>query len=387
MYNNQIICQLIDYLMSVQGEYKKDKLSSAVQDKFNLTKKRSVLYGEWFAITFSTSKNDSPYFNNVILSLSTLKKYDHLPFIVCLVTPSKNYVFLANTTFLKKISHSSQKLRVDNIRGSFLGNDIERTYEELTNEPENFESLFLIHESYSFEDNLTRLVESTNNITPKGKKFQPTTKQRECIISSVNRAILFMNSEEYTMLKNDLNARVKLVEEEIKIASSNNNVNLRGRIIEFLITDESNVKEELTKSLQHNLPLPEIYTADNLGDYECTFPKYATATDIKSKMMFLSSNPKGYNVDKLLSFLATENSVYLIFIVGVDENKTIHTQLCSIFNTQILKGTRINELWTGRNSRGVTQFIGQALEDTLSRFDSSIDSEASVSFLEKLLDK
>jgi len=40
---------------------------------------------------------------------------------------------MANTTFLKKISHSSHQLRVDNVRGSFLGHDIMREYEGIEN--------------------------------------------------------------------------------------------------------------------------------------------------------------------------------------------------------------------------------------------------------------
>ena len=41
-------------------------------------------------------------------------------FIVCIVTPETNHLLLSNSTFLKKISHSSQELRVDNIRGIFI---------------------------------------------------------------------------------------------------------------------------------------------------------------------------------------------------------------------------------------------------------------------------
>lgn len=55
----------------------------------------------------------------------------------------------------------------------------------------------------------------------------------------------------------------------------------------------------------------------------------------KAKIMFLSSNPKGYNIDKLLEFLTKENTVYLIFIAAINEHKEIKTQLCSIFNRQL----------------------------------------------------
>lgn len=385
MYNKDLICRLIDYLQSVRGKYNKDELAAAVKEKFNLIKDGKVFVCDWFAIRFSWSKTDSSSFSNVVLSLSKLQKYDRLPFIVCLVTPLNNYSFLANTTFLKKISHSSQALRVDNIRGSFLGNDIMRVFEGTTNEPANFEYLFNTHENYTFEENLVRLVEATNNIAPTGKRFIPTIEQKRCIMSSVERAFSFMHSNEFSILNEDLNARVQAVKTEIAIAAFIDNINLRGRIIEYLITAENDLKETLMRCLRDNSPLPEIYTADELGDYERIFPSYITETDIKTKIMFLSSNPKGYNVDKLLSFLATDNSVYLIYIVGVDKDKNIHTQLCSMFNNQLLKGTRIIKHWAGRNSRGVSQYDGKSLESILSCFDTGIDCDNANAFLDELL--
>ena len=82
------------------------------------------------------------------------------------MTPLKNYLYLANTSFLKKISHSSQQLRENNIRGSFNGSDIVRHFEGIANSPENFDRLFNIHAGVGFEGNLVRLVEATNNISP-----------------------------------------------------------------------------------------------------------------------------------------------------------------------------------------------------------------------------
>ena len=85
---------------------------------------------------------------------------------------------------------------------------------------------------------------------------------------------------------------------------------MRGRIIEYLITSADDLRNVLIDALHRNVPLPEIYTSDNLGDYERNFENFDTETDIKTKILFLSSNPKGYNIDKLLEFLATEKSVF-----------------------------------------------------------------------------
>ena len=383
MYNREKIEKLISFVFAHDGIGDKTKLTKMVQSEFALIRDRCVFYCGDYAIRFCKAKKAS--FGNTVLSLSSLRKYDKIPFIVCLVTPERNYLLLANTSFLRKVSHSSLKLRVDNIRGSFNGSDIIRNYDGIINEPANFEFLFSTHENFTFEENLVRLVESTNNIHPSGKKFSPTKQQISCILRSVERAQSFLESTDYDTLNNDLQTRVSAVENEIAIAAFIENVNLRGRIIEYLITSTDSVHSELISALHNKTPLPQIYTLDKLGDYERSFDNYETSTDIKTKVLFLTSNPKGYNIDKLLSFLAEEKSVYLIFVVTIDDNKHISTRLCSMFNRQLLKGTRINSLWAGLNSRGVTQYYGEALKETVFNFDKSIDVDAAKQFIGKCI--
>ena len=371
MYNREAVQNLVYYIARHNGIADKKLLAQKVQSVFRLTKDRKVFSCRDFAIRFC--KAEKRTFSNTVLSLSALQKYDSIPFIVCLVTPCKNYMMLANTTFLKKISHSSQGLRIDNIKGSFNGSDIMRDFIGIANEPDNFESLFSSHENYIFTENLERLVAATNNIQPYGKRFEPTMQQTACIMRSVQRAEDFMRSREYSILNADLQSRVNAVASEIVIAAFIDNVNLRGRIIEYLITSADDLYSILIDSLHTGSPLPPIYTDNDLGDYERNFEEFDTETDIKTKVLFLSSNPKGYNIDKLLSFLAEEKSVYLIYVVAIDEHKHIHTRLCSMYNRQILAGTRVIKHWAGRNSRGVTQYDGKALENTVFNFDSSID--------------
>lgn len=379
MYNRNIMEALADFIAARDGIADKSRLSSLVQQAFRLRKERSVFCGPWFAIRFCTAA--SKHFSNTVLSLSALQKYDDLPFIVCLVTPKRNHLFLANATFLKKVSHSSQALRRDNVRGSFNGSDIMRDFEGLENAPEHFEFLFNTHESYTFEENLDRLVEATNHIAPTGKRFVPNPSQTQCIYESVRRAISFMDSSAYAKLNQDLNDRVRAAASDIAIAASIDNVNLRGRVIEYLITADDDLKATLRTRLRANKPLPEIYTADQLGDYSRTFPEYRTETDIKTKVLCRSSNPKGYNLDKLLAFLAEENSVYLVYIVAIGENGGVQTQLCTIFNRQLLSGTRIIRHCAGRNSRGATLYDGKALEEIIEDFDAEIDQESALDFL------
>lgn len=384
MYNKELIERLVEFISARNGKMDKLSLSKEVQEHFNLIKDRSVFYGDCFAIRFC--KAVSSTFSNTVLSLSALHRYDNLPFLVCLVTREENYLMLANTTFLRKISHSSHELRCDNIKGSFNGSDIMRSFDGVINAPENFEFLFSSHQNYTFEENLERLVEATNHIVPTGRKFLPTESQLNCILDSVNRAISFLISCEYDILNEDLYRRVKAVESEILIAAFIDNVNLRGRIIEYLLTAEDTLKSILVRCLRNNEPLPKIFTADELGDYKRNFKNYLTETDIKTKILFLSSNPKGYNIDKLFAFLSKEKSVYLIYVVAIDERSRIHTRLCSMYNRQLLSGTRIINHWAGRNSRGVTQYDGKALEEIIFNFDKIIDANAAKKFLQMCLD-
>lgn len=384
MYNSTVINRLIRFLSSKNGIADKSLLASQVQSEFRLTRNRSVFYCDFFAIRFCTAATKN--FSNTVLSLSALLKYDSIPFLVCLVTPDKNYLFLSNTTFLRKISHSSQSLRVNNIRGSFLGSDIMREFEGIENTPDNFETLYNFHENASLKDNLERLVEATNNIAPTGKRFTPSASQLRCINNSIARAIAFLHSEEYQVLSKELSRRVQAVEAEISLAASIDNVNIRGRVIEYLITSDATATKSLRDALHSGSPLPELFTADELGDYIYNFENYHTATDIKTKVLSLSSCPKGYNLDKLLSFLATEKSVYLIYLLGIDKNQKPVARLCTLYNKQLLAGTSIIKHWAGRNSRGVTQYNGKVLENILNDFDDSIDLDAAQAFLYQCLE-
>lgn len=383
MYNREEMGRLVSFIADQDGIGDKKQLASCVQQKFDLVKDGKIFYCKWFAIRYCTVSGRG--FSNTVLALSKLQKYDVIPFIVCVVTPVRNILLLANSTFLKKISHSSQELRVDNIKGSFNGSDIIREWEGTENIPENFEFLFSTHENFTFEENLVRLVEATHQIEAKGKRFVPSNAQLLSIRNSIDRAIDFLQSEEYEILDQDLRHRVCAMRSEIAIASLIDNVNIRGRVIEYLITAEDDLKVVLMDCLHEKRPLPEIFTADDLGDYERVFDVYWTKTDIKTKVLFLSSNPKGYNIDKLLSFLSRDKSVYLVYIITIDSNRMIQTRLCSMFNKQLLSGTRIIKHWAGRNSRGVAQYDGRALEAIVKDFDRSVDYKQAQAFLEECL--
>ena len=116
------------------------------------------------------------------------------------------------------------------------------------------------------------------------------------------RAQNFLMSSSYLDLSRDLVDREK-VKNEIVIASLIDNVNLRGRIIEYLIThgESDGIRRQIISSLNNNTNAPQITTEDGLGDYEKEYDFFTTKTDIKTKVLYFNSAPKAYNIDKLLT--------------------------------------------------------------------------------------
>ncbi len=377
----------IDFIQYVNNDMPKNnkaEAKNAAKAQFNLTKYRSVYFCNEFAVTFSYSKSDN--FSNVITSLSTLKKYDNIPFFVVLVRKEQdNVLYLANTTFIEKISHSSQKLRVNNIRGSFLGSNIIKIYNGIPNDTEHAEQLFEIHKNFTWKENLTRLVEATMGIKPTKTKFRPNDKQYANILSSIKRAKDFVTSNDYTTLKNDLDNKVKCNLQSIITASHINNVNIRGRLIEYLITSEDIgiINEE--KDLEAKLP--DYDTRNDLEDYVKKFATYNAFTDIKTKLMYLESAPKGYNIDKFLEKMSDDNSVFLFYFIGIDEHGIKNSILCSVYDKRLVNATKIQFHWAGRDTRGVAQFEGKAIANLINTkdFTNDIDEDKCKNFVEDLL--
>ncbi len=377
--------RLLELIKRNDGINDKARLARIVADAFHLTKDRSVYYCTDYALRFSSSVSRN--FGNTVLSLSNLRKYDDRPFIVCLVTPSQNYCLIANTTFLKKISHSSQELRENNIRGSFNGSDIVREFEGICNSAENIARLYAVHADIGFEGNLPRLVEATTNISPSGTKYRVSDTASIAILAAPKRAMRFVASEESGVLKAELDMQVKKFKTEILLAALIENVNVRGRIIEYLIAGEDeSLRQELVSALKAgNRGIPQFKTDNMLGDYQRRFDAFDTETDVKTKIMILSSNPKAYNLDKMLEFLTGNRSVFMFYFVGIDPGRIVNTALISMFQRDLLRSTILLRHWSGRNSRGVSQFEGKTINDLIIKPVSAINESESVEFLKGVI--
>jgi len=386
--NNQCNA-FVQYLLNDAPTHNKELVERAVMEKFSLTKDRKVYHNDYFAVRFSYSKSSSSSFSNTVLSLSALEKYDKIPFFVVLVRQcAGNLVLLANSTFIKKISHSSQELTMTNIKGSFNGSDIMREYDGRCNSSENFDYLFAVHQGLDWTDNLSRLVEATSQIQACGEKFQPSESQRISIFDSIARSVRFVGSENFAVLRDDLNERCKRCKNEIMIASRIENVNIRGRLIESLITSNDEERARIVENLRNlENALPTYDTRNGLGDYCRSFEDIDTLTDIKTKVVYLNSNPKAYNIDKFLRQMADNKSVFLFYFVGVDESGVFRTVLCSVYHGELIENTILQFHWAGRSSRGAAQFSGVALDTMLRKdtFTNTIDAEKCKLFLETLI--
>jgi hypothetical protein len=365
----QTVDELVRFLQDFEKKSPgctKAEIELATQRHFGLLKKRSLYTCDHFVVRFSTANTGS--FSNVVLSLSAIQPFDHLPFIVCVVRPTGIDLLLANTTFLKKISHSSHELRLNNVKGSFLGHDIIRDYEGISNAPANFPNLCSIHAQYSWSDNLRRLVEATKNICPTGSWFEPTDDQTEKILQAPKLAHSLSGHKEYKAIETQLSKDVRYKASTILEAARIDNINERGNFIEQILTEGTNIH--------------------GLDDLKFSLAVGATVlVDVKTKLLSLSSSPKAYNVDKVLRMLADGETVFSFFFIGIDiEGKSLHTRLVSIFDKSILAATRIQFHWAGRNSRGVTQLSGDLSGLFSNSFHESIDVSSARSFLQQLIE-
>jgi len=215
--------------------------------------------------------------------------------------------------------------------------------------------------------NIERLVESTNNIVAKGKKFLANPDNVRNIMSSPDLASALLSHSGYIDIGKKLREATFNKRLEILTAARSSNVNMRGNIIEQIITEGSNFHriEDLCFELE-------------IGS--------RVLVDVKTKILALSSSPKGYNIDKFLEELAQGNTVFSFYFIGINpEASAIKTCFVSSFCETIIDMTRIVFHWAGRNSRGVTQLTGDFRKLFSDDFIENIDIPKARTFLEMLL--
>ena len=343
----------------------KDAVAKAVARRFILRQDRSVFHGDQFTVRFSYSSK--PSFSGTVCGLARLQKYDHLPFVVCVVRPTGVQLLLANSTLIDKISHSSQRLSRDKVRGSFNGTNILGSFDGLTNEPRNFDALFQWHLKIGFEENYSRIVENTLAIKARGVRFMPTARQKATILAAADLSKSALQDPEYRRLATRLAKTVQDCRDRILRAATSSSGNLRGNDIEQIVTSAGN-----------------LHRAEDIAErLACGV---TVNIDIKTKLTGHSSSPAAYNIDKLLQLLATGDAVFAFLFIGIDvPGRTVSTRLVSILDAKILAATKAQPHWAGRNSRGCTQLAG--FSDVFAPdFRESIDVPKGRAFLQRLID-
>lgn len=167
-------------------------------------------------------------------------------------------------------------------------------------------------------------------------------------------------------------------------------MNIRGRLIEVLITSDEEERNKLLRNIEEiEHFLPTYDTKNDLGDYVRNFADSDSYTDIKTKVLYLDSNPKAYNIDKFLKCMGNEKSVFMFFFVGIDETGIVNTVLASVFHDKLQNTTFLQHHWAGRGTRGAAQFNGKIINELLygEQFENNINDNDSKSFLQKLLNR
>ena len=198
-----------------------------------------------------------------------------------------------------------------------------------------------------------------------------------------------MVSSHFDELKNDLDNRVRECEDNLIIVSKIENNNIKGRLVEILITSNTEQRQALLKDLASvQTQLPTYDTKNGLGDYERRFDDSHVYVDIKVKIIYLNSNPKAFNIDKFLKTMAESDSVFLLYFVGFAEDSVSNTVLCSVYHKQLLDSLIVQPHWAGRQSRGCAQYSGHVIKSILEKanFANDVDEEAAKAKLLELLD-
>lgn len=342
----------------------KERIQALFVARFHPQRSRSLFLGRGYSLRFSETQGAS--FSNTVLSLSALHEVDDRPMVVCVVSPGGVRFLLANSTLLKKVSHSSHLLRADNVKGSFNGTDILADYEGVANQPQNFERLLAMHAAFTWSENLERLVEATTAIVGRSLRFEPTSDQRAIVLAAPARAAAALASARFADVEGELRGIVQLREAEIVQAAAVDNVNVRGNRIERLITGGVNAHE--------------------LGDLRRDFGGGELVVDVKTKLLDRVSAPKAYNIDKMLACLATEGSVFAFLVLGVGVNTgKVVARLVPVLDKVLLAATSIQHHWAGRASRGVTQLSGPFDRVLASDYKPEVDVAEAKAFLADLL--
>lgn len=363
------LAALVDFVREWRAAHPrggKDALVAALTERFELKRAGALLASPSFVVRVSENSSDHG-FPNAVVAFRKIIENDDRPVVVCLLTPNRCLLHLANTTFLRKVTHSSHGLTEHKLVGSILGGDIVGEYEGITNAAENLTRLWELHQSADHAAHLARIIAATIAIRASGVGWAPTPAELDRILASPVLASRVSTAAEYAAVARALDATVQGQHLRILEAAKDSSPKRRGDRIEEIVTGAAKNQ--------------------GLGDLVVEVLTTTIAIDVKSKRLDKSSAPKGYNIDKALRELARGNRLVAMLFVGVDpEAGLLTTRLASIFDRRLIASARIDARWSGRGTRGTVQFSGSVI-DTLwaPNFTEDVDVEVAMSFLRRLI--
>jgi len=362
--------EVLLFIDETQHISNKEELQSLFVKRFNAVRESSRgifdLPDKSVSVRFTqNNKTTNGNASNTVIAIARIFPRDDRPILSLMVTAGRNFVRLINSSFIDKIAHSSKNAESDKLRGSVNYSNIIKEFEGITNERHNIHVLFELHSEHDFWENYERIYSLTSQIQGKRVRFEPTDSQNALLLDSHKRSNAFLNSDYFQVLSSDLQQRVERNSKAIIIASTFVNAKLRGEIIEHLITSDDETKlSELRLCIENN-EMINFTNPHGLADYERVFENFKTGTDIKTKVMYLNSQPKGFSIDDILLYLSEANTVFLFYWVGIEKDETLKLQLLPIFENNMLKRSHIQKHWSGINQRGHIQFDGKVMKSIL----------------------
>jgi hypothetical protein len=343
----------------------KDSLVTELTRKFALTKRGALLVGDAFAVRVSQNSADTG-FPNAVVAFKKIVENDNRPVVVCLLTPRRCNLYLANTTFLRKVSHSSHGLTKEKLVGSILGSDILAEYEGIGNVSENLPALWDRHQRADRAAHQARIIAATHGIGVSAVTWIPSSQETDRILASPELARGISGTPEYAQLATRLNTAIQQQRAAILAAARNPNAKRRGDCIEEIVTGAAKNQ--------------------GLGDLTVQILATTISIDVKSKRLDLSSAPKAYNVDKVLRYLSQGSRLLAILFIGVDPSREVlTTRVVSVFDRTLVAASRIDVRWSGRGTRGTVQFSGDIDAIWNEDFVEAIEIEEAKQFLWKLI--
>jgi hypothetical protein len=338
--------------------YDKDKLEGWVQHELEARKEGALWLVDHqhqrFALRLARSKGIA--LPNTILGFKRLLKHDAEPIVIVQVYGQSIRFLLANSTLVAKVSHSSVGLTATTIVGSINGTDVlPASRGGVANTGHNLAALFAVHQAADKASELARIVQATRSISSWRAYW---TIDWELVRTNLEKA----NAAAATAIPHaQLEALLTEVEQEhgaILELAQRTPGKLPGKKIEQLLTNTM---------VRH--AFGDVSTTDGLFE-----------VDIKAHRQGTSSNPKAFNMDKVLRLLH-ERPVMPLYLFVVVGDAQLQCRYLPMLHQNVLGHTRWQNRWSGRNAYGGTQLTGEWPTTTTGTHAYTMDVDSAITRL------